>query len=268
MKLLTPVVGAAVLAAAALAFGVAARGAADGPADVPGAAPEGPVVVELFTSEGCSSCPPADEYLSELTKAGQSQGVPVVTLSEHVDYWDWLGWKDPFSSSSFTDRQTWYSDHLESEVYTPQMVVDGQFQAIGSDRDQAAALIARAGAAKKARVSGELTHAPGAVAVHAVVEPGGLDRLPDLDVFVALVEGGLASDVTAGENAGRRLAHAAVTRQLEKAGTVKGGAPSAHVDVELKLNPSWAIDHSAVVVFVQARKGGAIVGAWRSPIDH
>ena len=265
MKLVTPPIAATVLTlSAALALGAGLRGAA-GRARAPGGVPDGPVVVELFTSEGCSSCPPADAYLDELSQAGQSQGVPVITLGEHVDYWDRLGWKDSYSSSSFTQRQVWYSGRLSSEVYTPQLVVDGRWQAIGSDRRQAVALIGRASAERKARVSAALSPGAGTVAVHATVAPGSLERLPDGDVYVGLVESGLVSNVTAGENAGRRLAHAAVARRLERAGRVKGGAPAAQVDATLALEPSWAAGRTSVVVFLQARTG-AIVGAWSSPL--
>jgi hypothetical protein len=226
----------------------------------------GPVVVELFTSEGCSSCPPADRVLSGLVAAGAVGQVPVVALSEHVDYWDRQGWKDPFSSSLFTERQDSYARALNSQLYTPQMVIDGRFQMIGSDRSLAQGAIARAGQEGKARVAAEVTRNAGAVTVRATVDPGDLGQLPDADLYVAVTESGLASDVTAGENRGRRLEHAAVTRLLEKAGHVKAGRKPARVSETFTLDPAWAVDRTRIVLFVQARSGRAIVGAWVGPV--
>jgi hypothetical protein len=221
-----------------------------------------PVVVELFTSEGCSSCPPADRLLAELDSAGTASGVPIVALSEHVDYWDRLGWKDPFSSSSLTHRQNAYSAWLHSQIYTPQVVIDGRWEMIGSDRSRVQSAIARAGRESKARVTVEATRGVADLTVHATVEPGDLGRLPDADLYVAVTEGGLASTVTAGENQGRRLAHAAVTRRLQKAGRIKGGTNPAQVSETFNLDPAWDVDRSVLVVFVQARDGSGIVGAW------
>src|SRR5882724_13421492 len=112
-----------------------------------------PVLVELFTSEGCSSCPPADLLLQRLQKTQPLKGIQVISLSEHVDYWNQLGWTDPFSSSFFSERQRRYAETFRGDgVYTPQMVVDGRAQLVGSDSQTALRAIAEAAKARKASV--------------------------------------------------------------------------------------------------------------------
>src|SRR5690349_21126792 len=112
-----------------------------------------PVLVELFTSEGCSSCPPADQVLTNLMDKQPVAGAEIITLSEHVDYWNSLGWNDPYSTATSTQRQRDYAEVFgEDSVYTPQMVVDGKTQFVGSDADKARESIARAAAVAKASV--------------------------------------------------------------------------------------------------------------------
>jgi hypothetical protein len=226
-----------------------------------------PVVVELFTSEGCSSCPSADRALSDLVRAGMLDGIPIIALSEHVDYWNRLGWKDRFSSSKFTMRQTEYAEALESKVYTPQMVFDGRFECIGNDRVAVVAAISKAGAVRKARVSAQIARDGSSMSVHATIEPGDLERLPDADVFVAVTENGLVSNVLAGENKGRQMPHDAVTRHLEKAGRVKAGTAPAQVTANVRLEPEWTLAQTNIVVLVKARGGKGLVGAWSGPIE-
>jgi hypothetical protein len=228
-----------------------------------------PVVVELFTSEGCSSCPPADEWLRAIAD-GAVEGVPVVVLSEHVDYWNRLGWKDPFSSAVVTARQERYARSLSAELYTPQMVVDGEVGFVGSDRQATLTAIRRAAASKKAAIATDLAVASRAIEVRATVTKGMLDRLPDADVFVALAEDGLISNVAAGENAGRRLVHAAVSRYLEKIGQVKQDAASTSIVASIPVDPAWTLRHSRVIVLLQAQAGTKILGVWSgaTPLDR
>ena len=250
---LMTLLAAGALAGAALTAHTATRPAQAAPASVPGRTP---VIVELFTSEGCSSCPPADALLSQLTKNQPVAGADVIALGEHVDYWDHGGWADRFSSRRFSARQSDYANAFRRDtVYTPQMIVDGQAQFVGSDEDAARAAIARAAHQPKARVS--LTRVGETLSVQ-------VDHLPPAnsgpdEVLLAVTEDGLSSSVGGGENAGRRLGHSAVVRQFTPLGTISGGAFSA--SPALALSPSWRRGNLSAVVFVQERGSRRIVGA-------
>ena len=176
-----------------------------------GVAGDGVAVVELFTSEGCSSCPPADAVLGELVRG--HAGHPVFALAFHVDYWDELGWPDRFASPDFTARQGAYARALRARgLYTPQMVVGGTEQFTGSDREHAEEAIARATArpasihlALRARRSG----------TQAVVVEWTADAAPPGETLsVAVVETSATTSVRAGENAGRTLHHTNVVRSF------------------------------------------------------
>src|ERR1041385_5262008 len=163
------------------------------------AAPQ--VLVELFTSEGCSSCPPADSLLQKLSREQLVPGVSVIALSEHVDYWNHLGWRDPFSSEQLTARQQRYAVKIGSPgPYTPQMIVDGVEAFVGSDSERARRAIALAAARPKVDVTAE--HAgPGALHVRVPANPA------PSEVFIAVVYDPAPSSVSRGENSGRRLTH-------------------------------------------------------------
>src|ERR1051325_10193759 len=192
-----------------------------------------PVVVELFTSEGCSSCPPADTFLRDLDRTQPISGAELIVLSEHVDYWDDLGWKDSFSSHDVTERQKNYARRLRlSGPYTPQMVVDGTSELVGSDRARAARAFDQAKASPKVavRISSLASDNRN---VRAHIET---DSLPAAaDVFVALTQDRAQSQVLHGENGGRRLEHVAVLRQLVPAGHARKGESLAK-DVSLRLD--------------------------------
>ncbi len=251
---LITLLAAGALAGAALTAHTATRPAQAAPALAPARTP---VIVELFTSEGCSSCPPADALLSELTKSQPVAGADVIALGEHVDYWDHGGWADRFSSRRFSARQSDYANAFRKDtVYTPQMIVDGQAQFVGSDEDAARAAITRAARRPKARVA--LTRVGERLSVRVDHLPPSAENEAD-EVLLAITEGGLSSSVGGGENAGRRLGHCAVVRQLTPLGTVSGGAFSAAPTVS--LSPSWRRENLSAVVFVQERGSRKIVGA-------
>jgi len=207
------------------------------------AAPQrAPILVELFTSEGCSDCPPADRLLAQLDSR-------VVVLAEHVDYWDRLGWKDRFSSHEFTVRQENYAQRFRIDgPYTPQMVVDGVAQFVGSNASRAQEEIAKSGQRPKAHV--ELARTANGVQITVTDAPGAAG------VFLALAEDSAQSDVRSGENKGRHLTHVAVLRRLRKVGTVKRGvAFSQTVDL-----PADAAEQRTVV-FLQEGTSGPVSGA-------
>ena len=221
-----------------------------GPAAASPATPAVPVLVELFSSEGCSSCPPADALLLRLLRDQPVPDVRIVGLAEHVDYWDDLGWRDPFSSRAFTDRQAAYARRLSSDVYTPQLVVAGAAQLVGSDEGAARAAIAAAARGARGEVSARSV--PGASDALEVKArwPGRIEA----DVRVARVRDRATSVVARGENAGRTHEHAAVARSLSRIGA---GTGSFSGQVTLPRAP----DADTAVVFVQERNQGRILAA-------
>jgi hypothetical protein len=218
----------------------------------------GPVaVVELFTSEGCSSCPPADELLSDLVHEAQDRGLPVFALGFHVDYWDFQGWPDRFATSDNTARQSQYGGRLgTSSLYTPQMLVNGVVEFIGSHRSQAWKEITAA-LAQPSATSVRLTvdrPADGPDALRVSFE---VDTAPDGAVVnVAVVESGISVEVRAGENAGRTLRHDNAVRTFTTAPLTDDQG-----EVEIGLPPDIDTTTSSVVVYVQVCSTGRIVAA-------
>jgi hypothetical protein len=222
-----------------------------------------PVLVELFTSEGCSSCPPADALLSKFDRQSRT-GAEIVVLSEHVDYWNDLGWKDPYSSHVYSDRQNNYADRLGlSSVYTPQMVVDGTIEFVGSSARSANDAFARVFSAPKIPIhlSSITLEQPDILRAHieteALTDSFG-ERDPEVYVAVALDHA--ESEVSRGENGGQRLAHTAVVRTLFKIGSVQHGQSFAH-DVQLKLEPGTDPHNLRLIAFLQQPHQGRVIGA-------
>jgi len=230
------------------------------------AAPGAAVLVELFTSEGCSSCPPADALLMRLDADRPVPGAQVIVLSEHVDYWDRLGWRDPFSSRTFTDRQESYRQALgEPASYTPQMVVDGRTVFVGSFESDARRAIAQAVASPKAEMHIRHTGVTTSDAVALQIRITNLPRLGHgerAEVWVAVSETGLATNVLRGENARRRLRHAAVARRLECLETLPVVMPTSYeTDIVVPLDPIWNRDQLRVVGFIQEATSKRVLGA-------
>ena len=216
------------------------------------------MLVELFTSEGCSSCPPADQLLSELVSRQPVPGALVIGLSEHVDYWNQLGWKDPFSKALFSRRQSDYAATFKVEdIYTPQMVVDGADAFVGSDRARALAAIAKAAAEPRSPIL--LTWTSSAPAVLSITIDGGAG-VAGATVRLAITEDGLASDVTRGENGGHRLTHAAVTRELVDIGRVDRAGKFSTTRA-VAIDAAWRRAALHAVVFAQASGSGTVHAA-------
>jgi hypothetical protein len=220
----------------------------------------GPIVVELFTSEGCSSCPPADTLLQKFDQQPYS-GTQLIVLSEHVDYWNHIGWHDPYSDAAFSARQTSYGTKLGLEsVYTPQMIVDGTEEFVGSSSSHAHQAFEKASSAVKVPVRISAASAKGELLeVHVETAPLPATSVA-ADVVVAVALDHAESQVKAGENSGRRLTHVAVVRSLSRVGSLAPGQSFAR-DVHIKLDPG--AEHSAlrVIAFLQEPGPGKIVGA-------
>jgi hypothetical protein len=259
--------GAALLVPAGRATGKApgTRSAA-GISEPQPAQPANPVIVELFTSEGCSDCPPADRLLYQLEQTQPVPGAQIIPLEQHVDYWDHEGWRDPFSSSRFTLRQRDYVYAFNiPTAYTPQMVVDGAAQFVGSDAHHVVAAIAQAARAPKANLQIQqragAVSGPQSVLLSVSLAPfSSWNAKHGADVLLAITEDDLSSNVTAGENAGARMNHRAVVREFRVLGRVdSSGAFSAAPD--LSLAPNWKRENLHVVAFMQDRSTKRILGA-------
>lgn len=214
-----------------------------------------PVVIELFTSEGCSSCPPADSLMLALERQQQLDGVPVIVIGEHVDYWDHGGWRDRFSSSAVSLRQNEYREKLHfDESYTPQAIIDGRYQVIASEEPSVRDAVHQA-AAQPADVN--VTVQRGAGGAYAVAVDNASRR--KLRILLAVVESGLSSKVTGGENKGREVQHPAVLRRLSSVATTADA--SFHRSTNAKLEGDWNRKNVRVVVMAQDVATGAILGA-------
>jgi hypothetical protein len=259
--------GIALAAAVALALPIAGAPGGEGEEDVvelPAAG--GPVVLELFTSQGCSSCPPAEGVLSVLGLDPRTRD-RVVPLAFHVDYWNRLGWADPFSAPEWSARQTRYDRALGGDgPYTPQLVVDGRRHLNGAHGMRALQELAdalRQPAAARLRLGsrreGDALTVEIAAEVTRDVEAG------ELRCLVALYESGLVTDVERGENAGRSLANDFIVRRLVPAFTLsptKGARESG--TVELAIHPEWVSGNFGIAAFVQDPVSMAIHGAVRA----
>jgi hypothetical protein len=222
-----------------------------------------PVLVELFTSEGCSSCPPADELLARLDSTQFVPGAQAIVLSEHVTYWNQLGWRDPFSMDAMTDRQHHYAAQFGLDsVYTPQVVVDGAAQIVGSDSGAMSRQVARAAEKPKTEIKIEDAKWQGETiqfAVRAMEPSGGV-------LLVALAADATQTLVSRGENAGRTLHHVAVVRVLKEMG--RGVADGRTLTLKLGSKDSTADQSKTlrIVAFLTDSHSGRVLGVAECPV--
>lgn len=220
-----------------------------------------PILVELFTSEGCSSCPPADVFLKKIDGFEPAPGVRLIVLSEHVTYWDHDGWKDPNSSQALTDRQSSYETTLgEKEPFTPQLIVDGTVQLRLNEPQSMDGVLQKAAAQPKIplRISDVIVDPSNPTRLRMHIDT---DAAPDnADVYVAVALDHVESQVLKGENGGKHLEHVAVVEQLAKIGKLSKGKVFAQ-DVQLKLKPGTDPKNLRLVAFIQEPGPGKLLGA-------
>jgi hypothetical protein len=222
-----------------------------------------PILVELFTSEGCSSCPPADALLQRLDSSQPVRGAQLIVLSEHVDYWDHDGWKDPNSSPVLTERQAAYARALKLETpYTPQFIVDGTSEMQPDNPQQVGKIFHEATAAPKVPVRiGEVSVDAGSPYVlRTRIEVDGNSNQNNADVYVVVALDRVESQVLHGENGGRHLTHVAVALELTKIGSLQKGKSFGET-VQLKLKPGTDPRNVRIVAFVQEPGPGKLLGA-------
>jgi hypothetical protein len=251
----------AIVTVAAIGFGFFRKAVAF--SETNGASDGKPVVLELFTSEGCSSCPPADALISELGSSTKS----VIPLAYHVDYWNHLGWADPFSSPQWSERQSDYARamNLDGE-YTPQMVIGGGWQCGGSD----------AGSIERAVAAARSEPALGRTSIQTSLAGAGSRKLQvkvnaqllsavgpgRLVVMLAIYENGLVSKIGAGENGGREITYDYTVRKLLPAFELDAAQPGSFVqEMTIDLDDSWSLDHLGVAAFIQDPTSLRIEGA-------
>lgn len=210
-------------------------------------------VVELFTSEGCSSCPPADQLLSTIVDDARANNTPVYALAFHVDYWNYLGWKDIYSKAEYSQRQKEYADKLDSHVYTPQMVVNGKHEFVGSDRYKTENYIDKAlNSGRDISLSIDVEQAEDRLSI--IYE---MDQSPaNTELNIAVVERGLSRNIERGENRGKTLRHENVVRAFE---TLKPdrmrGTQTLSVPDEVDA------EKASVIVYLQQSKPGHVIAA-------
>ncbi len=218
-----------------------------------------PVLVELFTSEGCSDCPPADRVLARLEKEQPNADAEIITLALHVDYWNRLGWTDEFSSHFYSERQNGYADRFNLDsIYTPQMVVDGQKEFVGSNFGAAQNAVSEAAKIQKASI--EIINGADAKNPIVKVKIADLPAHENSYVWLVIAEDNLQTKVKRGENGGKTLSHISVAREMKLVGEIKPADKGFETDAALRFQPNWNRKNLKTVVFVQGKETKRIYG--------
>lgn len=213
------------------------------------------VLLELFTSEGCPTCPPADANLAFLEKEQPVFDVEIVTLALHVDYWNSVDWKDKYSSPIFSRRQQLYSQALKlNQSYTPQMVVDGRAEFVGNNLAKAQKTLIEAAKMQKATI--EITP----VADKFKIKISNVPAHENASVFLAVVEDNLTSNRKGGTNANKNPALVSVVRNLSSLGMLTAAQTDLEIETALQIQPDWTRENLKIVVFVQENMSRRILG--------
>ena len=222
-----------------------------------------PVLVELFTSEGCSTCPPADILLEKLDKIQPISDAKVIVLSEHVNYWDHEGWHDPYSLDSVTDRQRWYGEKFNVEIYTPQAVVDGAAQVLGNDAKQLVNAVSAAVARPKEEIKIDNAVWTGDGVKFSVRVLDAAADQSKRELLAALAEDETETAVRSGENAGKTLHNVAVVRVLKEISL--GNEESITLRMPAKVGKSLT-GPVRLVVFLADKRSGNVLGVTEQAI--
>jgi hypothetical protein len=222
-----------------------------------------PVLVELFTSEGCSSCPSADALLESLLRNQPVDGADIIPIGLHVDYFNHLGWKDAFSSAAFTERQEDYSQVFGSDLYTPQIIVDGREAVAGDDGDLVRRAIASASGRPHLplRVTARVTADGARMTIELPAAPSNAEKI---HLVAAITEDGLTTSVKRGQNHGRTLHHIAVARKVQRFDALTGEASVKEVPVQ--LGRGWGPKGLKAVIWLQGENSHEVYGAAVAPI--
>ena len=224
------------------------------------------MLLELFTSEGCDTCPPAEKYLERLLQEQPIAGVEIIAMAEHVDYWNRLGWTDPFSSPLFSDRQKDYASFFKLDsVYTPQIIVNGTRELRAKDGVKAIQEAAK-------DPTGTIKINIESAVENTVSLTLRIAKLPVLSrgdramVIVAVIENDLSSNVLRGENSGRKLKHMAVVRALRSIG--ESSVKETIFSAVFPLEKNWKRDDLSVVAFVQEAESRRVLASARIELKH
>lgn len=216
------------------------------------------VLLELYTSEGCPTCPPADANLARLEKEQPVAGTEIITLALHVDYWNSLSWKDIYSSPLFSRRQQIYSQALKiNQSYTPQMIVDGQTEFSGNNLAKAQKTIFEAAKINKAKI--EIT----SNAANYKIKIFDLPAHETATVFLAITEDNLASNRKSSVKSDVITRHVSVVRELKSLGMLTAAQVNLEIETALQIQPAWRKENLKLIVFVQENASRKILGASR-----
>lgn len=220
------------------------------------------VLLELFTSEGCPTCPPADANLASLEREQSFAGTEVVTLALHVDYWNSVSWKDVYSSPLFSRRQKLYEQALKiDQSYTPQMIVDGRFEFTGVNMAKAQKAITDAAKINKASI--EIAEANEKLKIKIYDVPAHQNA----SIFLAITEDKLTSNRKTGKNPEENPAHTSVVRNLTPIGMLTAAQTNFEMETALQLQPDWKRENLKIVVFIQENTSRKVLGVSRIALN-